>query len=145
MSSPVDMRPVQAHNTHQAIRIRGALQRLAVLHAMSLNLQPVHVARTGRRIVPIRALDQRDVIAKQPELVERVLELHGGAQAGCFGHFETDAALNAGRAEGLYMLTFRWDGDGSGWGLILVYEPEVEGVGHRLTTTALPMPVFPDD
>lgn len=43
------------------------------------------------------------------------------------------------------MLTFRWDGDGSGWGLILVYEPEVEGVRHRLTTTALPMPVFPDD
>ena len=43
------------------------------------------------------------------------------------------------------MLTFRWDGDGSGWGLILVYELEVEGVRHRLTTTALPMPVFPDD
>ena len=27
------------------------------------------------------------------------------------------------------MLTFRWDDDGSKWGLILVYEPEVEGVG----------------
>ena len=96
---------------------------------MSLNLQPVHVARTGRRIVATRTLGQRDVMVEQPGLVERVLELHDGAQAGCFGHFEADAALNAGRAEGLYMFTFRWDGDRSGWGLILVYELGVEGVG----------------
>ena len=87
---------------------------------MSLNLQPVHVAGTGRRIVAIRALGQRDVIVEQLGLVGCVLELHNGAQARCFGHFEANVALNAGRAEGLYMLTFRWDGDGSGngWGLI---------------------------
>jgi hypothetical protein len=46
-------------------------------------------------------------MVEQPGLVERVLELHDGAQARCFGHFEADAALNAGHAEGLYMLTFR--------------------------------------
>ena len=66
---------------------------------------------------------------KPPGLVERVLELHDGAQAGCFGHSEADATLYAGHAERLYMLTFRSDGDGSGWGLISVYEPEVEEVG----------------
>ena len=68
-------------------------------------------------------------MVEQPGLVERVLGLHDGAQAGCFGHFEADAALNAGRAEGLYMLTFRWDGDGEWVGTHLVYEPEAEGVG----------------
>ena len=98
----------------RAIRIRGALQRLAVLHAMSLNLQPVHVARTGRRIIAIRTPSQRDAIVEQPGLVERILELHDGAQAGCFRHLKANVALNAGRAEGLYMLTFRWDGDGVG-------------------------------
>ena len=55
---------------------------------MSLNLQPVHVVRTGRRIVTTRTLGQRDVMVEQSGLVERVLELHDEAQAGCFGDFE---------------------------------------------------------
>jgi hypothetical protein len=91
---------------------------------MSLNFQSVHVARTGRRIVATRTLGQRDVMVEQPGLVERVLELHDGAQVGCFGHFEADAALNVGMRKGSTCLPLDGMVMGVG-GLILVYEPEI--------------------
>lgn len=101
----------------------------------------MHAARTSRRIVAIRALDQRDVFVELPGLVERVLELRDGAQGGCFGHSEADAALMQGVRKGYTCLPL----DGMVMGVGGDYEPEAEGVGARLTTTALPMPVFPDD